>query len=442
MKTLKPFFSFSLYAIAFLLIFTSCEDKITQEVTYTANVPIYKPMSEVLSTINFDSPRELKQTGKIYAFGSVLYIGERGEGVHVFDNSDPKNPRNIGFLPIPGNKDIAIKGSFLYADCFTDLLVFKINTASAYELVNRVENVFNYVIPEYDTRYPLANIDPSKGVVMGYTIEDVTEVRKQSVMGQEEFLVANTSNFDQTARPSFGGVGESGARSLSVGADGIGGSFAQFMVVEDYLYVMTNESEINFYDIKNGAQPVASGSFSPGWGIETLFRNGDYLFIGGQLGMYIYSVQDPDQPVYLSEFNHAEACDPVVADKDYAYVTLRTGTNCMGQLNQLDVVDIKNINSPVHVLTVQMTNPHGVGIDPEKKVLFVCDGSDGLKVYNAENIAQLEQNKLQHIEGVVAYDVIPLNGNLLMIGEEGLYQFDYNNANSWLNLLSVIETHN
>ena len=36
--------------------------------------------------------------------------------VHMYDNSDPSNPVNIGYIAIPGNVDIAIKDGHMYAD--------------------------------------------------------------------------------------------------------------------------------------------------------------------------------------------------------------------------------------------------------------------------------------------------------------------------------------
>ena len=65
---------------------------------------------------------------------------------------------------------------------------------------------------------------------------------------------------------------------------------------------------------------------------------------------------------------------PVVVEGDYAYVTLRTGSNCGGSLNQLDVVNIKNIEFPILEASYNFTNPHGLGID--NGTLFLCDGSD------------------------------------------------------------------
>ena len=72
-----------------------------------------------------------------------------------------------------------------------------------------------------------------------------------------------------------------------------------------------------------------------------------------------------------------------------------------------------------------MTSPRGLGID--NKTLFVCDGNDGLKVYNATNVMQIGNNQVAHFSNIQATDVIPFNNRLLMIGEDGLYQYDYSN---------------
>ena len=83
-----------------------------------------------------------------------------------------------------------------------------------------------------------------------------------------------------------------------------------------------------------------------------------------------------------------QSCDPVIADEKYAYVTLRTGTTCNGVNNRLEILDIANINSPSLVKTYEMTNPHGLSKDGN--LLFVCDGANGLKVYNASDVNNLK----------------------------------------------------
>ena len=83
-----------------------------------------------------------------------------------------------------------------------------------------------------------------------------------------------------------------------------------------------------------------------------------------------------------------------------------------------------------------MTGPYGVGIDDD--VLFVCDGSDGLKVYNASDPYLIAEHQLAAFKNINAYDVIPLGSSLLMIGADGFYQYDYTNLKD-IKLISSIK---
>jgi uncharacterized secreted protein with C-terminal beta-propeller domain len=72
-----------------------------------------------------------------------------------------------------------------------------------------------------------------------------------------------------------------------------------------------------------------------------------------------------------------------------------------------------------------MREPYGLGIDDE--ILFVCDGKDGLLVYEASDLATIPQKKIAHFPNIDAYDVIPFQDYLFMIGDDGFYQYDYSN---------------
>ena len=92
--------------------------------------------------------------------------------------------------------------------------------------------------------------------------------------------------------------------------------------------------------------------------IETLFTFKDRLFIGSNVGMLAYNISDPSSPQYLSSYSHLTSCDPVVANDDYAFVTLRAGTACGAtNTNQMDVLDIVDIMSPTIVQYGQLVKP-------------------------------------------------------------------------------------
>ena len=61
---------------------------------------------------------------------------EAGSGVHVIDNSDIANPVKMGFLEIDGNEDIAVRGDYLYADTWQNVLVIDISSIQNPEIVH------------------------------------------------------------------------------------------------------------------------------------------------------------------------------------------------------------------------------------------------------------------------------------------------------------------
>tara|TARA_R110000751_G_scaffold22099_2_gene62586 strand:- start:1416 stop:1868 length:453 start_codon:yes stop_codon:yes gene_type:complete len=149
--------------------------------------------------------------------------------------------------------------------------------------------------------------------------------------------------------------------------------------------------------------------------------------------MYIYSIENPQKPEFISEFRHGTACDPVVVDGDYAYVTLKGGNFCGTAESGLYVVDVSNLENPELKVIYPMVGPNGLGIKGD--TLFVCDGTAGLKVYDKSNAPNI--SLINTFEDIVAYDVIPLSSSLLMIGEGTLYQYEY--VNNDIRLLSTLQ---
>ena len=199
---------------------------------------------------------------------------------------------------------------------------------------------------------------------------------------------------------------------------GQGGSMARFAIQGNHLYTVDRNS-LHVFDVSQAEQPREVSQVSIGAQIETIFPRGENLFIGSQLGMYIYDISRPEQPSFVSNYIHIVSCDPVVADSNYAYVTLRSIENVCGRFtNQLDIIDISNLRNPFLQITYPMASPKGLGIDGAD--LFVCD--DGLKVFDATRVDSLVEKYHFRIE---ANDVIPYEGNLMVIGSNGLYQYRY-----------------
>ena len=205
------------------------------------------------------------------------------------------------------------------------------------------------------------------------------------------------------------------------------------------MYVVT-ESELMTFEVFNTADPNLVAETQIAWGgIETIYPFRGSLFIGSMQGMFIYSLNNPANPNFTSEFQHARACDPVVvAELDgntYAFVTLREGTMCGAAPNQLQVVNVNNLSNPFLVETYNMERPQGLGVQDE--ILYLCDGDAGLKVFELTDVNQITSNQLARFRDINAYDVIPFGSVALMIGTDGFFQYDITDPEN-ISLLSSI----
>jgi hypothetical protein len=410
MKKLLLLFRF-VPALAIIILFNGCfKDKLTK--TYTIISAVYEDKAVILANVKGGAPKELKVPGKIYIRGNYLFINEVNKGVHVFDNSNPSSPKAVSFINIPGNLDIAVSGHYLYADMFTDMLTVDINDPLHATLKDTSANVFperNYTAGwQYD----------NSKVLVGWVTKDTTvDIGPPSNSCTYCYALASSdmANF-----------------SKGTYIPGIAGSMARFSIVNNYLYTV-NLSSLTVFNLDDESNPSRQGDILIGSNIETIFPMSGQLFVGSSTGMFMYNINDPAAPEKDGQFLHARACDPVVSDGKYAYVTLRSGTACQGTGNQLDIVDISNVFYPSFVKTYQLSNPHGLGKDGN--LLFICDGSAGLKVYDATDVKNLQLIKV--FADIVATDVIPWANKLIVVADNGLYQFDYSNRTD-IKLLSTI----
>lgn len=393
----------------------SCKSDDTEYATLNVAVPQVVSKEEFRNLVEVQSPKPIKDAGKIYTYGDYIFVSDRYEGVHVINNVNPSAPSFVAYIKIPGNEDISIKNNFLYADSAIDLVVFDISDITNIQLVSQLEEVFNV----YNFRYP-ENIDTvdfssynyETDIIVGWSVE-----QRQVEAGQN----FGFETVDTAANDSGG--------SNTVGT---GGSLARFQIVNEYLYTVSTH-EMTIFDISNLDEPSLSTTFYAGNNIETMFQADGYLYLGSTDGMYIYSLQNASAPEYVSEFVHWTGCDPVVVDGDYAYLTLRGGNDCGQQESVLEVIDISDKNYPTLVGVYSLENPYGLGFN--QNTLFVCDGTSGLKVYDKTD--PLDIQWMETFSAVHATDVIPLQNSLLMIGNNVLYQYLYNESS--IELLSTLQ---
>lgn len=414
-------------SLAFLaaLMFSSClkdDCKVTR--TFVEQTPIWIGASSLNNDIAVQAPRALKEPGKIYFYNNLLLINDKYEGVHIIDNTDKSNPISKAFIEIPGNIDIAIRGNYLFADNYTTILVIDISDFDNPVVVSTLEGLKeNIYYDEQLDRY-----------LVGYRSTDntMTLTCDDSRVNQNIFWIGDRFFMNgEIALDAANGA------PINQAGTGIAGSLARFALINDYFYYI-NDYQMKVLDIEEPTKPNLIGDINLGWGIETIFPYGNNLFIGSQTGMHIFDNSNPANPTYLTTFEHAQACDPVVVEGTTAYVTLRDGSTCQNFNNQLDVIDISNLLNPKLIKTYPMYNPHGLAIRNSR--LFICEAEEGLKIYDATDTNNIDSNLKSQVKDIDAYDIIALNEDCVMvIGKDGLFQYDTSNPSS-PKLLSKIST--
>lgn len=225
---------------------------------------------------------------------------------------------------------------------------------------------------------------------------------------------------------SCGGSGSNAASSASpTPSTGQTGSLSRFTIVGDRLYSV-EQNELQVFDVSRPWDPVKKGKTWVGWMVETISGHENLLLIGSPSGLYIYDTVDPDRPAQKSLLPHATARDPVIAQGNTAYYTIS------GNVNELGVVDIGNPSAPRLLRTYPMRHPQGLGLDG--KYLFLCDGVDGLKVFDATDPMNLQE--VDRVGNLVPKDLIAHNELLITTTQTGVAQYSY--ASLPLGLLSQL----
>jgi hypothetical protein len=388
---------------------TGCKKYKNKEVY--ANVPVYMDYGTFRNSFSFEKDVPIQGAGNIYVYNQFIFLSEEDKGIHIINNSTPSAPVMEGFMNIPGNTQMAVKDHYLYANSYVDLLVIDLSIIGEPKLEKRVLDVFSYATPATN-EYPVADVHKERGVVIGWKIEKTKEVTGFG----NKFFVSDCEACEQTQMTT---------KSASSVPTTLSGSMSKFALYGDYLYAVDDNNLMSF-NISNRTNPFRQNSEPTYRTCETLFEKEGYLYMGTTTGMVIYNAKNhASDPSEVSEIEHVESCDPVVVSGDYAFITLRSGNDCGSVEDELQVIDISNKYFPYVRKRYDMSNPYGLGVD--NNLLFICDGKDGLKVYDNSDPVKCGQNLLFTHSDINAKDIILNNGTAVLIAEHGIYQYNYSN---------------
>lgn len=407
--------------LSIALVFSACENDLeVTHITYVKAEAIYADLNEVRNTPLIEPVKELVDPGKVYVSSDLLLIGEEEKGIHVYDNMDPESPQQIYFINIPGNKEFFVHNNKIFAESLYDVVKIDISDRERPYIEDRAENVFST---------PLENDNGE--VIVGFEFNEVTEKvttrhnapEFQSLGKNDPIYLDFKNSIIPTSDFPVSFAGNSGSTIATVN---------RIAYAKEHLYLIDRNS---IYTIEDSGSFELSSKSRVTSNMETIYPQGDALFIGTRNSMEIVSIQNPSNPSKLETFEHATACDPVLPNEDTAYVTIRGGNDCGGTVNGLFVVDISNLRSAIALQNIDMESPYGMSIINGQ--LYVGEGENGLKIFDIDSLGTLEL--VEHDKNIIAYDVIqhPTRPEIILVANPdgfGQYQITIDNKKllSWI----------
>ncbi len=222
--------------------------------------------------------------------------------------------------------------------------------------------------------------------------------------------------------------------------DESGRDLARFTILGNYLCAV-NGGAIKVYNIQAPANPMQVGNMGPGATILSLRTLHDSLLIIGTLnGTYspyslgVYSFKSNQSLQLLGTLDSSQAYDPFTYRQNYLLTSEHAGasTSYYVPYSEISAYNIKKLNapfSPDYKIRKNIYLPSDLFADGNN--LFLCDS--GLKVFDITDVSKIKLKKHFNIE---AQNVLSNNGNLTVLGNSGLFQYQY--ASDTINLLSKI----
>lgn len=375
-------------------------------------------LEELKAQISVEDPKPYQSTGKFYFYNDLMFVNDPNVGIHVLDVANAANISKVKYINLPGNIEVSIRNNMMYADIYGAMLSLDISNLMDNELRIKGENIGIFEYNAYNEAWRLIEEQqPENDLIKQLEYRELDNIEG---LGETVFISGIIYNGVRCDCLDIYYLEKNITSDTSTGGQspltGEGGSLARFKVVDDYLYALNNKA-IKLFRFKEDGTLQNWSTVDVRWGIETVYRLEDYLFIGSTTGMFIYDITDPGNPSFISNYNHFRACDPVVAAGNYAYVTLRSTNNwCTGSINQLQIIDISEIFEPEPVSVYNLNAPYGLAYREDR--VLVCDGGSGLKIIDVTD--KKAPKVVGFIDDIDPRDIILIKDLAYVVTKEGM----------------------
>jgi hypothetical protein len=290
-----------------------------------------------ISSVGFRyAPMPFGSLVNIYLADSLLLVADEKYGIYVYSVAATDTPSLKTTIPKSGVRGMAIKDSIIYAGAWDGIYAFRLKGETGYDTVCTIPT-YTYmgddmVVQREESFYPFFNCGCHRDYAAGGT---------------------ETSN-------------------------GVGGSYAVFAIIDTFLYYVSESSLITM-SVARPESPRELSRLYLGWTVETLYPMAEYLYIGGQTGMYVIDRVNGAKPSLIGSLQHFQACDPVVVQDTIAYVTLRSGNGCGAVADELLTLSVADPVKPRLLHEDTVVTPYGLAVNDS--LLYMANGYAGYSLY-------------------------------------------------------------
>ena len=125
----------------------SCAKSTPTPAPVSAYKPVLMDKQSLENSVKWMPATDLSNPGKYLLNSNYLYVVEMYKGVHVFDNTNPSSPQNMGLINVPGIQTISIRANALYVDNSTDVVSIDISNPTSPTVLARISNVLPVPAP-------------------------------------------------------------------------------------------------------------------------------------------------------------------------------------------------------------------------------------------------------------------------------------------------------
>jgi hypothetical protein len=401
----RGLFALLLFAV---ITFSGCFDKnCVDQVAVKVAIPTFLDEIDWQTNPRMVPARPFVHISRPKSVGKYLLFNELLEGIHIVDNTNPKDPRKVGFIEIPGNLDFDTDGQYLFADSYTDLLTFDVLNLLQPVFLRRTHNIFSNSVLDFKGRkIAYYHIKDSvvdfrcAGISRSYQDNDGSYIME---LGFAKSFYFNQTGFRYTGEP----VGSGGPRS-------------RILLCDNSLFTCDNNTLIKERVLSGGG--LGFGEIYPfEYRAEKLQKLGDYFGYTSFHGTSFAKLNGSSSLAFSDHFFKFKSPAAFEGAGDtlwYGHFTQPFAN----VFNTIEMYKMYGIQAPLRFSAFQTQKVSN--IVKMDQYLIVCHGEEGFSIYD---IHYPEGNRPRFVTLVSELSaemasVVGIN-TFLILGSKGVYQY-------------------